>query len=226
MRTKLRDYEIRATLAERLKKQFPAESGSIVVDEFGCHDSRIDVAVINCKLHGYEIKSECDSLDRLVTQAPTYSAIFDRMTVVVTAKHVESVQQAVPLWWGILEAALVGGGVRLRQVRRCKANSGQNPAILTKMLWRKELYAVLRSHGLEHGLRLASAEALAGVVAENLPVRVIADEVREAIKVRGGSGFDRQRTRNGGSCTTESTAEHYQSNLEWLLSGEFHRPQH
>lgn len=215
---KLRDFEIRDALTLRLQQSFPKKTGSLIIEEFGCRASRIDVAVINCKLHGYEIKSDCDTLSRLLTQAPSYSAIFNRMTLVATAKHIEQVPRCIPDWWGIVEAVTMGEVIILRDVRDAKDNNAQDADELSRMLWRKEAYSVLRARGLEKGLRSAPAAKLSRIVAEKIPVKEIADELRAAIKARGGSGFDRQQTRNGGSCTTKPTESHYQSNLDWLLS--------
>lgn len=222
----LLDHEIRAALLTRLRHLFPLPTGSLVVDEFGCHGARVDVAVINCKLHGYEIKSERDTLARLSSQAPSYASIFDRVTVVVAPKHLAKVTDHIPAWWGITEASQRRGRVRFRCIRRGKANPSPDAHALVKLLWRREAYAVLRSHGLAAGLTNAPASTLRRALVEKLPLKTIADEVRAAIKARGGSGFDRQQTRCGDSCTTESTAGHYQTNLNWLLSVQSPGPQH
>jgi hypothetical protein len=48
-----------------------------MLDEFGLEhgEVRVDVAVINGELHGYEIKSERDTLERLPRQVKAYSAV-------------------------------------------------------------------------------------------------------------------------------------------------------
>ena len=221
---KLRDFEIRDALLLRLEATFPEKTGSLVIDEFGCTESRADVAVVNCKLHGYEIKSDRDTLTRLSTQAPTYSSIFDRMTIVATQRHIERISGSVPHWWGIMEVFTLRDCICFRSIRDGSDNADQDAYSLSRMLWRKEAYSILRKRGLGKGLAKASAARLRRVISESIPVSEIAAELRAAIKDRGGSGFDRQRTRNGGSYTKKPTVQRYQSNLDWLLSLQSEHP--
>ncbi len=53
-----------------------------VVQEMGVWNGtvRIDIAVINGELGGFELKSDSDNLLRLPAQAELYSRVFDRMT--------------------------------------------------------------------------------------------------------------------------------------------------
>ena len=106
------------SLTLRLKKQFPDGSDSLVINEFGCAGSRVDVAVINGRLHGYEIKSDCDTLLRLESQVPAFSAVFDRITIVVGSRHVDNLSGCVPPWWGVIEAVCACNGADLKTVRR------------------------------------------------------------------------------------------------------------
>jgi len=69
--------------------------------------------VVNGKLHGYEIKSDADTLKRLPAQAEVYSAVFDLVTIVVGEHHLDTVRAIVPEWWGIVKAAS-GNPVRFR----------------------------------------------------------------------------------------------------------------
>ena len=63
------DVEIRLALHSKLKPYRTAPN-TIVVDELGLSHAkaRIDVAVINGCVHGYEIKSSLDTLNRLPAQ--------------------------------------------------------------------------------------------------------------------------------------------------------------
>ncbi|WP_300554835.1 sce7726 family protein, partial [Desulfovibrio sp.] len=84
----MRDQEIRAALHETELKKF-YENGDLILDELGvCSGaSRVDVAVINGALHGYEIKSDQDTLDRLPQQILSYSRVLDRVTLVACDNH-------------------------------------------------------------------------------------------------------------------------------------------
>lgn len=61
------DADIRSVLRSRLSFQHAAEADTVVIEELGlCRGQvRVDVSVVNGLLHGYEIKSDRDSLRRL-----------------------------------------------------------------------------------------------------------------------------------------------------------------
>jgi hypothetical protein len=60
---------------------------------------RIDVAVINGELTGYELKSDRDTLERLPLQAELYSRVFDRLILVVGKRHAKKAIEHIPEWW-------------------------------------------------------------------------------------------------------------------------------
>ena len=63
----MRDSEIRNTLRATLLSEHAGDPTAVVIDELGiCQGSaRIDMAVVNGSLNGYEIKSDLDTLARL-----------------------------------------------------------------------------------------------------------------------------------------------------------------
>ena len=220
----LLDIDIRKALKERLNRDYGADS--LIRDEFGCNGARVDVAVVNGRLHGFEIKSDRDGLERLVTQIPAYNALFDRVTAVVGSKHLRNVRNRIPTWWGIIEAIRsTTGRITLKAIRADRDNTNVDSMALVKLLWRKEICAILRAHNLFAGLRTAPAIQLQTALMNSLPIETLAREVRDAIKCRAESGSGGPQTRNGGSCTIEPNSVDYQSNLNWLLSLQSqHRP--
>jgi hypothetical protein len=56
-----------------------------IIEELGVvhGKSRIDIAVINGLMHGYEIKSDKDTLQRLPEQMNMYNSVFNKVTLVV-----------------------------------------------------------------------------------------------------------------------------------------------
>src|SRR4051812_32014446 len=64
------DSEIRAALHRKALRAFHHCNDTLVIDELGIAHAkaRIDVAVINGCLHGFEIKSAADTLTRLPRQ--------------------------------------------------------------------------------------------------------------------------------------------------------------
>jgi pseudouridine-5'-phosphate glycosidase len=99
----MRDGEVRQVLRERLNAIYGAEPTTIIVEELGlrCGAVRADLAVVNGRLKGYEIKSERDTLTRLARQCEVYSKVFDTVTIVVAERHLHGAVDVVPEWWGI-----------------------------------------------------------------------------------------------------------------------------
>ena len=97
------DIEIRTGLKEVKLKHFYQDSSSKIVDEFRfpSTNSRIDLAVINGSLHGYEIKGSSDNLCRLPNQLSGYAKILDYLIVVTEPKHITHVETMIPNWVGL-----------------------------------------------------------------------------------------------------------------------------
>ena len=69
-RVLFKDQDIRSVLNQKLEKKY-RDADTIIINELGLLQGlcRVDVAVINGIIHGYEIKSEADTLERLPLQA-------------------------------------------------------------------------------------------------------------------------------------------------------------
>ena len=98
----MRDLDIRRALRGEIALLYQDDPDTLVVEELGlCEgDARIDVAVINGSITGYEIKSERDTLDRLPSQMHIYSRCLTYVTVVATELHLAQIHAVVPRWWG------------------------------------------------------------------------------------------------------------------------------
>jgi hypothetical protein len=104
--------------------------------------ARIDLAVVDEHLDGYEIKSSRDDLRRLAGQTIAYGRVFDRLTLVGTARHLVAAERAVPSWWGL---AVVDVGVpSVESIRPASANPGADVASVARLLWRSELVGILQ----------------------------------------------------------------------------------
>lgn len=78
----------------------------IVINEFtiGNYARRADLVLIkNNELHAYEVKSEYDSLVRLEGQISKYLEFFDKVTVVLTRKHINKAKTMLPINVQIME---------------------------------------------------------------------------------------------------------------------------
>jgi len=219
-KSRLRDSDIRFMLLREIASRFPDKNHDLILQEFGCNAARIDVAVVNGALHGFEIKSDCDSLERLDAQITEYSKIFDYVTLVTGHRLFDSARAKIPSWWGIGLAIFTDNAVHIREKRKPKKNPGLDSLSLAQMLWKRETIQCLRRSGAKDFSPNQPADELWAVIAQRLPVELLAAEVRSAIKKRGGTGFEWLRTQNGDSSTIASTAARlqYRQNLDWLLS--------
>jgi hypothetical protein len=198
----------------------------LIVEEFGCNSARTDIAVINGALHAFEIKSDSDSLDRLPSQIQAYQGVFEYITLICGNRLLSRARLAIPKWWGLQKAEFNNGCVTLRHLRVPKKNPHQDAFALAQMLWKTEALACMRRHGHRVVTSKHTAEKVSRALADLIPVSILTDEVRQAIKIRGGSGFAKRSTLNDDSCTTESIAqENHLPDLSWLLAAQYqHRP--
>lgn len=185
----MRDSEIRTVLHRRLAAREAGNGHVRIVDEMSvlAGECRIDVAVINGHLEGFEIKSERDTLERLPRQVEAYSKIFDRMTMVCAERHLKSVLSTVPSWWGIEVAKLDRtGSVKLVRRREARANRDVEPEAIARLLWRGETLAALVELGADHGLRSKPRQALWTALVAALPKNKLRALVRERLRARKG----------------------------------------
>lgn len=144
----LKDVAIREHLVNRILRKHTLDPTTKLIHELGIHhgEFRVDLALINGSMHGFEIKSEADSLHRLASQADAFSAVFDKMTLVVALKHVDGALEMVPPWWGIeISSYDVRGQMKLRTIRRSAGNPSVDANALVKLLWRDEALGRLRA---------------------------------------------------------------------------------
>lgn len=145
------DREIRSSLHSNISKEkfFLDDPNCLLMDELGlCQGSaRIDVAVLNGRIHGYEIKSDLDTLERLESQLTVYEKIFDKLTLVVGKKHLPLIADRIPEWCGIILARLDKGKVSLKSIRAGRLNKNIDPYSLVQLLWKDEAIAILRERG-------------------------------------------------------------------------------
>jgi hypothetical protein len=212
--------DIRSVLLADLAKKYPDADQDLILEEFGCNSARIDVAVINGALHGYEIKSDSDTTERLDGQIAAYSGVFDFITVVCGKRLLGTIREKIPKTCGITLAVCDDGNIHLREVRKPKKNPSQRKFDLARMMWRDEALRCLRAHGHTHVNSRHHAEEVWRAASDCLHLEVLSEAARLAIKARGGSGFVKQPSQGDDSNTIESIAllDHCSENLAWLLS--------
>lgn len=83
------DADIRRSLRSKVEAIHKDDPTTTIVDELGLRQGevRVDLAVVNGVLKGYEIKSLADTLRRLPTQVSIYSQILDYASIVLAEEH-------------------------------------------------------------------------------------------------------------------------------------------
>jgi hypothetical protein len=180
------DADIRALLLERLRKRHGHESNVVFLEELGlCRGQvRVDLAVVNGSIHGYEIKSDRDSLRRLAGQAAVYGMVLDRATLVVGAKHVARAIGAIPDWWGVQVVARCRSGLQVKPLRRGRKNPARSARALVELLWLDDAEALLAARGGLRGFRRRPRRELWDRICALYGIEEIATAVREQLKAR------------------------------------------
>lgn len=176
------DPDIRTALYNKKLKPYRTEPNTIVVDELGLAHARvrIDIAVINGCVHGYEIKSSSDTLERLSSQLDIYRRCLGKLTLVCATKHIDQVIKSVPVWCGILEATRgLRGAVNFTVLRRAYPNPDIDPVLLAHLLWRPEAIALLARLGASPKNLRQPRKLLYTQLAEVMTVEQLTTSIRE-----------------------------------------------
>lgn len=184
----MRDADVRAAVRKELARDHAGDNNTCIVEEMGVWSgsARIDLAVINGELAGYELKSDRDTLERLPSQVEFYNLLFDRVTLVAGGRHARKAFLLIPDWWGRVVAEMTSDGVVLHHERRPTLNPNIDADVLAQMLWKDEAIAVLESLGMAKGWRSKRTRQIHERLARELDVRELAAHVREALKRRYG----------------------------------------
>ncbi|OGX84599.1 sce7726 family protein [Hymenobacter glacialis] len=144
----MNDPEIRALL-------YPLLTGGVYVDELPTGTTRADVVHITpAFMHGYEVKGDGDTLQRVANQLRCYGEVYDFVTFVVTEKHLPKLLPLLPEWVGVLVAAPQG----LRTHRAAAYNATVERAPLANLLLLEEVKQFLMARGLAGVSTLRSRE--------------------------------------------------------------------
>jgi len=176
----MREQDVREALyLTEVRRLLDRKPLSLVVDELGVMEGkyRIDLAVINDRLHGFEIKSASDNLLRLQAQQESYSKIFDRMTLVADECHVADALKIIPDWWGLIAVSMREGKPYLNEIWPSRQNLAVDPLSLSQLLWRQEALDILEDLGLAAGVRKKSRKLMWKLLAACLTL----DELRHRV---------------------------------------------
>ena len=160
-----KDKNIRVALSNMLSRELSNQYSSNkiikIYHEFSIDhgDNRIDIVTVNGDIHGYEIKSDADSLNRLPAQVEAYNRVFGRVTLVAGVSHIYDALFMIPDWWGVILAkGCIDGSVVFSNLRDPLANPSQDMMSVIRLLWRQEVLEALSDMDEAHGVRSKSRE--------------------------------------------------------------------
>lgn len=161
----------------------------MIIEELGiCRGAvRVDMAVVNGVIHGYEIKSDRDSLRRLAGQAQLYNKVLDKATLVVGLRHTAEALDTIPEWWEVIQVVEEGSPSKLKQVRRGRKNPGRDARAVVELLWLDDALTLLDQRDLLRGARGKPRSYVWDRICQNFSIDEISDAVRANLKARTGS---------------------------------------
>ncbi len=163
--SKTNDKIIRLALRHVLNKELKKHQGNgheaEIFEELGVlhGKARIDLAIINGIMCGYEIKSDRDTLKRLPEQVEEFNEVFDKLTLVVGKNHLYHAMHIIPDWWGVIIAKEnTNSGVVLQTIRKAEQNKTQEWVSIARLLWRGEALNILEQRNEANGVRYKPRE--------------------------------------------------------------------
>lgn len=194
------DLIIRSTLKRDLQKRHAKDKKVRIIEELGVQHgtARVDIAVVNGIMHGYEIKSDRDTLERLPEQIEEFSAVFDKITLVVGKQHLFNAINMVPDWWGVIVAKInKNNSVVFTSIREEEFNKNQQGVCIAKLLWKKEALKILEETGQAKGVYSKPRQFIYEKLATTLDIHTLNDKVRETLFFRSDWRLDAPLMLNG-----------------------------
>ncbi|WP_345072715.1 sce7726 family protein [Hymenobacter fastidiosus] len=146
----MNDPEIRALL-------YPLLLEGVYVDELPTGTTRADVVHITpAFMHGYEVKGDGDTLQRVANQLRCYAEVYDFVTFVVTEKHLTKLLPLLPAWVGVLVVSADG----LHPHRPAGYNATVERAAIASLLLLEEVKQFLLARGFSGVSTLRRREVL------------------------------------------------------------------
>jgi hypothetical protein len=153
------DKQIRAAFHAKRLRKIAQKKDTLIIDELGLAHAkcRIDIAVINTYVHGYEIKSGKDTLERWLGQLSVYRRVLQKLTLVVDSRHVKEV---------------------------LRKNPETEPFMLAHLLWRSEVVSALSTFNLNVREMRGSRVKLYELLCKQVSVVDIVNFIRKSMLMR------------------------------------------
>jgi hypothetical protein len=196
----MNDAHIRAATKKLLIAEHRGDPETVIFEELAVQHgfARIDLAVVNGELHGFELKSDQDTLARLPEQADTYARVFDRVTLVVGERHVRRAIDMVPDWWGIRVARVESDRIHFCDLKFAVTNPSLDPISVAALLWRDEALLLLEELGGATGMRFKCRAEIYSSVGQSVDLKNLRDRVRQCLRQRPNWRSDATRLSCGG----------------------------
>lgn len=182
----MRDRDVRSAMLAKLRTEHGSDPDARVIEEMGVWAGtvRIDIAVVNGELCGYELKSDRDTLLRLPRQIEYYGKVFDRVSIVAGSRHTKEAVNLVPAWWGIEQAAVVDGSVSITALRTAGLNPDRDPYVVAELLSKPEALTVLTHYQLAKGWHARRIRDIHVRLSREIPFEELRAHVRAILKTR------------------------------------------
>ncbi len=125
-----------------------------IFEELVIGKSRADAILVKeNEILGFEIKSDKDSLVRLITQVKNYERFCDKCYIVTGVHYIDRIEDEIPEHWGIYDITKDENGyLHIEMLREAQRNPKERPTTKLKnqmnLLWRLELIRIVKTYKL------------------------------------------------------------------------------
>ncbi len=181
----MNDADIRKELHTFLETENKKFRDTIIIDELDlCSGlSRVDIAVINGSIHGFEIKSEEDTLNRLPNQINYYNKSLEKVTLVTNPSHLNKIKEIIPDWWGLILADSDDDKLSINQLKKSETNLEIDAKSILELLWKDELIDLANNYDVPVK-KSFSKSLLREAITEVVDTAKLTYEVRSTLKFR------------------------------------------
>lgn len=178
----MREAQIKKALTDHLVAAQAGLAHSFI-EELRLHGGEVRADLVHVEqMHCFEIKSEADSLARLINQGSRYTLVFDRVTLVLAECHVDKAIGMLPPWWGVLVLQAATG--RFVSLREAGMNVRHRADSLASVLTKEEALHILDGAGVTRGWRSKSLYLIQQHIAKLFPMEALRHHIREALLIR------------------------------------------
>ncbi|MDF1836712.1 MAG: sce7726 family protein, partial [Planctomycetota bacterium] len=147
LRPNRHEYIYKAALTQKILLGTHSLSTASMLTEFRAGKCKADVVILNGTGTVYEIKSERDSLTRLMSQIEAYSQVFATVNVIAGANHIQGIAESAPSHVGIL---MLSDRYQVSTIREAANQPWRtNPCAIFDSINQLEAQSILQEYGIE-----------------------------------------------------------------------------